>query len=239
MPSRRPVIGITVGTCSTRQQSPRFGTNQVYVRSVEDAGGIAVLIPPMPRREAVELLDRLDGLLIPGGADADPSFYGETPAPNLEDPDRPRDNLEVALIRAAEKRQMSVFGICRGQQMVNIAHGGTLYQDIKSQTGSKLKHRSPKSRGRDYLSHDIEIEADSWFAETVHSKHLKVNSLHHQAACGIGRGLRVTALSPDGIIEGLETPDRRVVSVQCHPEELSEIRWARDLFGSFVASCRD
>jgi putative glutamine amidotransferase len=239
MPSRRPVIGITVGTCSTRQQNPRFGTNRVYVQSIEDAGGIAVLIPPMARREAVELLDRLDGLMIPGGADVDASFYGETPAPGVEESDKARDNLEMALIRAAEKRRMSVFGICRGQQMVNVVHGGTLYQDIRTQTGSKLKHRSPKSYGRDYLSHEVDIEADSWFAETVHSKHLRVNSLHHQAVHGIGRGLRVTAVSPDGIIEGLETADRRVVAVQCHPEELSEIRWARDLFSSFVASCRD
>ena len=239
MPSHRPVIGITVGTCSTRQQNPRFGTNQVYVRSIEDAGGLAVLIPPMAKRDAVELLDRLDGLMIPGGADVDPSFYGETAAPDVEESDRPRDNLEMALIRAAEKRRMSVFGICRGQQMVNVVHGGTLYQDIRTQTGSKLKHRSPKSQGRDYLSHEVDIEADSWFAETVHSKHLRVNSLHHQAVHGIGRGLRVTAVSPDGIIEGLETADRRVVCVQCHPEELSEIRWARDLFSSFVASCRD
>jgi putative glutamine amidotransferase len=239
MPSRRPVIGITVGTCSIRQQNPRFGTNQVYVRSVEEAGGIAVLIPPIAKREAVELLDRLDGLMIPGGADVDSSFYGEAPAPGVEESDRPRDNLEMALIRAAEKRHMSVFGICRGQQMVNIAHGGTLYQDITTQTGSKLKHRSPKSRGRDYLAHDVDIEPDSWFAETVHSKHIRVNSLHHQAARTIGRGLRVTALSPDDIIEGLETADRRVVAVQCHPEELSEIPWARDLFRSFVASCRD
>jgi len=193
----------------------------------------------MAKRDAVELLDRLDGLMIPGGADVDPSFYGETAAPDVEESDRPRDNLEMALIRAAEKRRMSVFGICRGQQMVNVVHGGTLYQDIRTQTGSKLKHRSPKSQGRDYLSHEVDIEADSWFAETVHSKHLRVNSLHHQAVHGIGRGLRVTAVSPDGIIEGLETADRRVVCVQCHPEELSEIRWARDLFSSFVASCRD
>ncbi len=239
MPSRHPVIGVTVGTSSTKQQTPRFGTNQVYVRSIEDAGGIAILIPPMAKREAVELLDRIDGLMIPGGADVDSSFYGEAPAPGVEEFDRPRDNLEMALIRAAEKRRMSVFGICRGQQMVNITHGGTLYQDIQEQTGSKLKHRSPKSRGRGYLAHDIDIETDSWFAETVHSRHLRVNSLHHQAARTIGRGLRVTAVSPDGIIEGLETPDRRVVAVQCHPEELSEIRWARDLFRSFVASCRD
>jgi putative glutamine amidotransferase len=239
MPSRRPVIGITVGTSSTKRQTPRFGTNQVYVRAVEGAGGIAVLIPPMPKRESIELLDRLDGLLIPGGADADPSLYGEAPAPSIEEWDRPRDDLELALIRAAEKRGMSVFGVCRGQQLINIAHGGTLFQDIKTETGSRIKHRSPKSRGRDYLAHEIEIDGSSWFAETARSKHLTVNSLHHQAARSIGRGLHVTAWSSDGIIEGLETADRRVVAVQCHPEELTEIRWARNLFGSFVASCRD
>jgi putative glutamine amidotransferase len=239
MSPHRPVIGITVGTCSTSQQTPRFGTNQVYTRSVGQAGGIAILIPPMPEREAVALLDRLDGLLIPGGADVHPGFYGEAPFPNVEEADQSRDNLEMALIRAAEKRRMPIFAICRGQQMVNVVHGGTLYQDIKTQTGSRVKHHSPKSRGRAYLAHDVQIETDSWFAETVHSRQLKVNSLHHQAARKIGRGLRVTALSPDGIIEGLETADRRVVAVQCHPEELPDVGWARDLFRSFVASCRD
>jgi putative glutamine amidotransferase len=239
MSLHRPVIGITVGTCSTSHQTPRFGTNQVYTRSVEQAGGIAILIPPMPSREAVALLDRVDGLMIPGGADVHPGFYGETPIPNVEEADQSRDHLEMALIRAAEKRHIPIFAICRGQQMVNVAHGGTLYQDIRTQTGSRVKHQSPKSRGRAYLAHDVEIEADSWFAETVHSRHLKVNSLHHQAARKIGRGLRVTAISPDGIIEGLETADRRVVAVQCHPEELPDMRWARDLFRSFVVSCRD
>jgi putative glutamine amidotransferase len=239
MSSHRPVIGITVGTCSTSQQTPRFGTNQVYTRSVERAQGIAILIPPMPKREAVALLARLDGLMIPGGADVHPGFYGETPIPNVEDADQPRDNLEMALIRAAEKRRMPVFAICRGQQMVNVVHGGTLYQDIKMQTGSRIKHHSPKAWGRAYLAHEVQIEADSWFAETVHSRQLKVNSLHHQAARKIGHGLRVTALSADGIIEGLETADRRVVAVQCHPEELTDVGWARDLFRSFVSSCRD
>lgn len=209
------------------------------MRSIERAGGIAVLIPPMPGREAVSLLDRIDGLLVPGGADIDSGFYGETAAPGVEESDRPRDTLEMALVRAAEKRRLPVFGICRGQQVINVVHGGTLYQDIKTETGSHLKHCSPKSRGRDYLAHDIEIDGDSWFAETASSKHLRVNSLHHQAARTIGRGLRVTARSSDGIVEGLETADRRVVAVQCHPEELSELRWARDLFSSFVASCRD
>ena len=239
MPSRRPVIGLTVGTSSTEKQNPRFGTNQVYVHGIERAGAIAVLIPPMAGRQAATLLDRIDGLLVPGGADIDPGFYGEAPAPGVDESDRPRDSLEMALVRAAEKRRMPVFGICRGQQVINVVHGGTLYQDIKTETGSRLKHRSPKSRGRDYLAHDVEIDGDSWFAETASAKHLRVNSLHHQSARTIGRGLRVTARSSDGIVEGLETADRRVVAVQCHPEELSELRWARDLFSSFVASCRD
>lgn len=239
MSSHRPVIGITVGTCSTSHQTPRFGTNQVYTRSVEEARGTAILIPPMPRRDAIALLDRLDGLMIPGGADVHPGVYGETPMPNVEDADQARDNLEMALIRAAEQRRMPIFAICRGQQMVNVVHGGTLYQDIKTQTGSRVKHHSPKARGRAYLAHDVQIEADSWFAETVRSRHLRVNSLHHQAARDVGRGLRVTAVSQDGIIEGLETADRRVVAVQCHPEELPDVGWARDLFRSFVSSCRD
>jgi putative glutamine amidotransferase len=228
-----------VGTCSTPQQNPRYGTNQVYVASVERAGGTALLIPPIEHGAAVGLLSRLDGLIVPGGADVHPSFYGERVHTTLEDPDQPRDTLEMTMIRAARRRRMPVFGICRGMQMVNVTLGGTLYQDIASDTESKIRHKPPRARGRAFLAHEIDIAPDSWFAETARSKHLAVNSLHHQAVRKVGRGLRVTARSADGIIEGLETPDRRIVCVQCHPEELTTVRWARDLFRAFIASCRD
>jgi len=237
--ARRPVIGITCGTSSKRGQTERYGLNQVYVQSVADAGGAPVLVPPMERTEAVTLLQRLDGLLVPGGADIHPSFYGQRPGAHLEETDKARDSLEMVLIRSATRRCIPVFAICRGMQMLNVAFGGTLYQDIKTETGSKVRHNTPKSWGRDRLAHSVDIEPDSWFAETTHARHLDVNSLHHQAVRDIGRGLRVTATSPDGIIEGLETSDRRVVAVQCHPEELQSLSWARSLFRSFVASARD
>src|SRR5258708_28648161 len=179
MPSRRPVIGLTVGTSSTEKQNPRFGTNQVYVHGIERAGAIAVLIPPMAGRQAATLLDRIDGLLVPGGADIDPGFYGEAPAPGVDESDRPRGSLEMALVRAAEKRRMPVFGICRGQQGINVVHGGTLYQDIKTETRRPLKHRSPKSPGREYLAHDVEIDGDSGVAGPALAKRLRGRRLPH------------------------------------------------------------
>src|SRR5258708_35413796 len=107
MPSRRPVIGLTVGTSSTEKQNPRFGTNQVYVHGIERAGAIAVLIPPMAGRQAATLLDRIDGLLVPGGADIDPGFYGEAPPPRGDPPDRPRDRLVMGRVDAtgSERQQ--------------------------------------------------------------------------------------------------------------------------------------
>src|SRR5258708_23072361 len=102
MPSRRPVIGLTVGTSSTEKQNPRFGTNQVYVHGIERAGAIAVLIPPMAGRQAATLLDRIDDLLVPGAADIDPGFYGDAPPPGLYQSDRPRDTLRLPPARAAD-----------------------------------------------------------------------------------------------------------------------------------------
>ena len=230
------MIGITCGTTSTAGQTPRFGTNQVYVAAIAEAGGLAVLLPPPVASRAAELLDRLDGLLIPGGADVDPGRYRAPRSSLVEFTDPARDELESACISEARSRRMPVFGICRGMQMINVAFGGTLYQDLETEFPGALRHATPRERGRSHLEHDIQVRADSWFAEAAGATALHVNSLHHQAVKEVGEGLVITATSEDGVIEGLETPDRQTVAIQCHTEELMDLPWARATFTNFIAA---
>ena len=231
-----PIIGVTCGTTSFEGQTPRFGTNQAYLTAISVAGGIPILLTPAAIENASQVLDRVDGLLLPGGADIDPSFFGASRSAQAEYTDPARDALELECLAQAQRRGMPVFGICRGMQMINVALGGTLIQDIPSEVPLALRHSSPTELGRSHLEHDIQVTPDSWFAETSGATALVVNSLHHQAVGSVAAGLLVTATSEDGIIEGLETEDRRTVSVQCHCEELLELDWARALFEAFVAS---
>ena len=233
----RPVIGITIGNASRPGERARYGTDTAYLRSIQEAGGNGVLVPPRAPGAAVELLDRLDGLMLTGGADVDPANYGEARRPQTEDPDPPRDALEIALVRAARKRDIPILGICRGQQTVNVALGGTLYQDLLADGATATLH-DVRANGRGEIVHPIEIAEGSWLAAATRARGLQVNSLHHQAVRTVGRGLRVTATSPDGVVEAMESSDQRLVTVQSHPEELPGELWARRLFRAFVAMAR-
>jgi putative glutamine amidotransferase len=181
-------------------------------------------------------MDRLDGLLVPGGADIDPSLFGAARSAEVTYTDPARDSLESEFISEARRRGLPVFGICRGMQMINVVFGGTLYQDLPTEVEGSLRHSTPRDMGRAHLEHDVQISPGSWFAEVAGATSLMVNSLHHQAVREVGSGLLVTATSEDGVIEGLETEDRRAVSVQCHAEELLHLPWSRGLFESFIAA---
>ncbi|GAC1328136.1 MAG: gamma-glutamyl-gamma-aminobutyrate hydrolase family protein [Candidatus Dormibacteria bacterium] len=231
------MVGITCGSLLAAGQQPRYGTNQVYAAAVKAGGGTAVMIPP-GGHSPVDLLARVDALLLPGGADVHPRFYGMTAGEHLGRTDEARDEMELSLVTAARRRGIPVLGICRGLQTINVACGGTLYQDIKAGCAGALDHNPFGGDGRNRLAHGVEIVPGSWFATAAGATHLEVNSLHHQAAEKVGRGLRVSATSPDGIIEGLETEDHRVVAIQCHAEELLTLPWARRLFRRFVNSAR-
>jgi len=233
----RPVVGITCGSLLATGQPPRFGTNQVYAAAVHAGGGVAVMIPPGVG-PATELVARVDAVLLPGGADVHPRFYGTAAGDHLKRTDEARDELEISMVAAARRRGIPVLGICRGLQTINVACGGTLYQDIDSEQAGVLEHNPLGGSIRDKLVHPVEIVGDAWFAKATGATQLAVNSLHHQAVREVGRGLRVTATSPDGIVEGLETADQRVVAVQCHPEELLGLPWARRLFRSFIDAAR-
>jgi putative glutamine amidotransferase len=153
----------------------------------------------------------------------------------LGDVDGELDALELGLARAAFERRLPLFGICRGQQVVNVALGGTLYQDLAHDGATDLPHASPKELGRDHVAHEIEVSPGSHLYAAIGADRLAVNSHHHQAVRRVASDLRVTALSPrDGVVEGLESEDGLVLTVQCHPEEMTAHQWARRLFGAFV-----
>lgn len=216
---------------------PRVAVNRAYVSGLQAAGADVVLLPTSPAGVSAALLDRLDGLLFPGGVDVGPACYGERPRPELGDVDGDLDALEMPLVRTAVDRGLPVFGICRGQQVVNVALGGTLYQDLAADGATDFPHATPQERGRDFLAHTIDVTPGSNLRHALGSDRLQVNSFHHQAVKRVAPGLVVTAVSPDdGIVEGLESADGLVLTVQCHPEELTVGHaWARGLFRAFVA----
>jgi putative glutamine amidotransferase len=219
----RPRIGIT---SSPLRGDAYYAT---YKRAVEAAGGEPVTITPLerPRPEDVTLvLASIDGFLAPGGWDVAPEEYGEARPLDMTHVDPPLDRTEIALVRGALVEGLPVFGICRGQQLINVALGGSLVQHIDGHD----MHGHPRGT----LAHEIQVVAGSELS-AVAPVPLHVNSLHHQAVKNVAPGLRVTAHSPDGIVEGVESEDAMVVAVQCHPEELvDEHAWARALFRRFI-----
>jgi putative glutamine amidotransferase len=173
----------------------------------------------------------VDGLLLPGGADVDPAFYGADPDPRLGTVDRELDQTELALFRQARESGRPVFGICRGQQLINVAMGGTLVQHLDGHEARAL--------GRAHLAHRVEVEPTSELGRAAGEDSIAVNSLHHQAVDRVAPGLRPTARTAEGVVEALETEDGSVVAVQCHPEELAtDLPWARSLFEGFVDRVR-
>ncbi len=237
---RAPVIGITCGRISPVDRPDRVGVSLEYTLALNAAGAQCVLLPPGDdSAEAITaILERLDGVLIPGGADVDPAFYGEDRLPEVSHTDPDRDNYEFKVIRAAVQRGMPILGICRGQQSINVALGGTLYQDLDSQRPVRTRHQSEHGPRLNRLVHGVKVEPGSRLRRATGAARVQVNSRHHQAVRQVAPSLRVTATSADGIIEGLETEDGRVVAVQCHPEARPDLEWARRLFRDFVGAAR-
>jgi putative glutamine amidotransferase len=230
----RPTIGIT----TTIDEQGYFRVRPEYPRAVEKAGGVPLLFAPGRPDEVGTLLDRVDGLLLSGGSDIDPAIYGETPHPTTQWV-RERDDFELGLTREALARDMAILAICRGHQVLNVALGGTLVQDIPSQRPGAAAH-APKDIARWDVAHEVEILPDTRLRAIVGRDVLGVNSTHHQAVGALGNGLRLTARSRDGIVEGIESaPHRFAIGVQWHPEAM----WNREpdhqeLFRALIESAR-
>lgn len=233
----KPLIGITTASL-TKPNGSRYYTGYApIVDAVEQAGGLPMLISSALSPDTVRALyERVDGILIPGGGDIHASYYGEVLHPKTIFIDQKRDDAEIAIARWAAEDERPLFAICRGHQVVNVALGGALMQDIPSMVTTDVKHDyTPDEGPRSRLAHDVNIDADSRLAAIMGKTTVTVNSLHHQSVVRVGTGLKVTAHARDGIIEGTERPgDVFYVSVQWHPEDITHIDEMSKLFGSFV-----
>jgi putative glutamine amidotransferase len=238
--ARKPVPGCTVAV--TAGIRPDGDTNRVrltaaYVIALENAGLVPLIVPPLSRGNvAASILDSVAGLVLTGGEDVDPARYGEKRHEKVRSVNAARDTTEAALIDEAKARGKPVLAICRGIQILNVALGGTLVQDIPSQIGTTIAH--DEDTPRDARSHKISIEPGSLIARAVGGEHVTVNSFHHQSVDRVAEGMHVTARAPDGVIEGMESTneDWWVMAVQWHPEEMTDSPepWDRGLFKAFA-----
>ena len=211
--------------------------SQNYVRSLESAGLLPVIVAPMSdATRAGEMLGVASGLLLTGGEDVAPERYGAPSHAALGPTNPARDATELALLAAARARRLPVLAICRGIQLLNVALGGTLWQDLPSERASTLRHDQP--REAEARTHDVALAAGSRLAGATGTLAMSVNSYHHQAVRELAPGLRVSATSADGLVEGVESEDPTwwVLAVQWHPEDLTEDRraWDRGIFRAFA-----
>lgn len=237
----RPLIGVTAASFSINGKPYHRGYAPI-VWAVAAAGGLPVYIPPgLDPITLRELYARLDGLLLPGGPDVRPDRYGQDQHPLTQVIDDPRDELEITLARWAFDDDLPVFGICRGHQVLNVALGGTLVQDIPSLVDNGLTHDIADDTPRSTRMHEVDIAAGSRLSGILGTTHAAVNSIHHQSVMQPAPSARVTAYAPDGVIEALEVPDKPfILSVQWHPEDLyTEDPAMARLFESFVAAARE
>jgi len=229
----KPRIGITA---SLGQLDGRLRVHvpAAYVEAVAGAGGVPVILAPADDAAAGDALDAVHGLLLTGGDDLDPSLWGEPPHPKTVIIDPHRQSWDLRLIAVAEERRLPILGICLGCQELAVSRGGRLIQHVLEEMGDAVDHGGG---GRPRAMHTAQVDAGSLLASFVGAGELEVNSTHHQAIGEPGRGLRVVARSPDGIIEGVEdpSPDRFFLGVQWHPEDLCDQPPHRALF---QALCR-
>ena len=230
MHEQQPIIGVT--RCSRLDD---------YLASVERSGARARVLEVSESPRGV--IDKIDGVLLTGGGDVDPVFYGQERHPSTYDAEPGRDEFEIDLARRAMEADLPVLAICRGSQVLNVAAGGTLVQDIPSAVKTDLTHSLELPK--DCLAHDIQIVSDTRLHAALGgavdaSSACHVNSRHHQSVGTLGRSLVASATAPDGVIEGIEAPEARFcVGVQWHPENFWRTGEFRPLFDAFVAAARD
>lgn len=240
---KRPIIGVSCMNGDSEGGGAMIAVRPTYVQALEAAGAVPLLIHLTDDLTVVRTLYELcDGILLPGGIDIDPAYFGEERHPMLGEVDPQRDAVEVALARWTRDEGKPLLGICRGVQVLNVAFGGSLWQDLPSQLPTSLDHRyNTKLEVYDVQGHTMAIDGDSWLAGRLDTDTVLANTMHHQAVKDVAPGLRVVARAPDGVIEAVEgTGEQFVVGVQCHPEHLwrqAEPRWLR-FFEGFVAACR-
>lgn len=230
-----PIIGIT---CAEDEAAGRVFLAHAYYRAVAAAGGMPVLLPPL-RGALQDLIGMLDGLLFSGGVDPDPWLFGEEPCSGLGTITPERDRFELDLVRLAMARGLPILGVCRGMQILNVALGGTLWQDLGQRGLETLKHNQDAPRW--YATHAVEVRPGTLLSGILGTTALRVNSFHHQAVRDPAPDLTVSAVAPDGVIEALEAPRAGfVLGVQWHPEAMWEMRDSVQgaLFTAFIQAAR-
>jgi putative glutamine amidotransferase len=239
---KRPRIGITSTYNGEKRQTELW---DAYTLSVYQAGGLPLILPATDRyREYEEYLDGLDGLLLSGGQDIMPQAYGQESRTGFEltwqmEPER--DGFEMAIARRALARDLPVFGICRGEQLLAVICGGSLHQDLSfAPEGEEPRIRHYQVSPWDAPSHMVNVSAGSMLHHILGKERVAVNSLHHQAVCDCSDGFRATAYAGDGIIEAIESAAHRfVLGVQWHPERMYQTDVdSQTLFAAFIEACR-
>lgn len=243
----RPLIAVTTSEVRTAQtvRPTRHGERPqhemalglTYLRALEAAGGLPVVVPPLSIELVDPLLDRFDALCMSGGPDLDPVAYGERRHERTGPVVTELDTFELALARAADARGMPILAICRGMQVLNVARVGTLHQHLPDVVGETIRHRQSEAGSR--LTHWVSLEPETRLARTLERRRAKVNSFHHQGVARLGHNLVVAGRASDGTIEGVEATDRDfVVGVQWHAESLISRREQAALFAAFVDRAR-
>ncbi len=233
----KPLIGIN---CDVQGEKPRkIGLSHLYVEAIQKAGGIAILLPPMPEADLQRIIDKLDGVLMIGGDDYPPSIYGAEPHPSVSIMHKSRSDFDIALVKAVLARNnMPFLGICAGSQALNIGAGGTLTQDIPtSHPQSKVMHGSKDGWQKGFNTHEVKFVPGSKLCLALGKDSLTEPTSHHQCVEKLGAGLVPAASTADGVVEAVEMPARSfVVGVQFHPERAFEKNQA--LFAKFIEAAQ-
>jgi putative glutamine amidotransferase len=240
MPSKKPLIGITLSEAegSRRQRWPvRKGFDYIkheYYEAILKSGGMPLLFPNLKNQTEIESSsEMIQGLLVTGGVDIHPRYFNRRPHKKLSRTTKARDNFEIKMIKLAHGKGKPILGICRGHQVLNVALGGDLYQDLSAVPGKTIRHADPGQTGKVY--HKVKIAGNSMLYEIIGQEVIEVNSSHHQVVNRPGKKLRPVAYSPDGIIEALEDEEGRfILGIQWHPEGIFSRSHSRRLFEYFT-----
>lgn len=237
---RSPLIGVTADSDDSPEREPRVFLLQRYLHPLTESGATALILPPIARTAVVrKTLSILDGLVITGGNfDIHPSYYGEKPIAQLGAMKNRRTEFELEIADAALRNDLPLLGLCGGEQALNVALGGSLYQDIATQMPTAIQHE--QSEKKSYGGHYVEIIPQTRLYTIVQRGRMEVNTTHHQAVKRLGKGLIIDALADDGVIEGIEsTRHRFALGVQWHPEALAPKRQShRRIFSALLAACK-
>lgn len=240
MDDTAPIIAVSMWGEAMSERAPRIVGARAYFEATEAAGGAPMGVVPL-KRSLRTLYDLADGVLLTGGGDVDPVHYDEKPIPQLGPVDPERDYAELMLARWALEDDKPTLAICRGAQVLNVACGGSLYQDLPSQLPGGLNHNESRDRGiRGLATHQLDVAPQTRLARAIGGESLPANTHHHQAVKDLGVGLTITGRAEDGVIEAIEHESASwVIGIQCHPEMMyHEHKWAAQLFTAFLDEVR-